>query len=273
MSDFEEDSVRGAEGLGHRAIMECRLCWTPYDPALGDDFRRIDPGTPFSGLPDDWNCPTCAAPKDEFKLKLVPTTPEHDAEMAQRPVVDPRVDRLVRDFRVVSHTTMRDAPMVNSALKVQAVGFRELDKQLVGVLIGPWFMNLIVLPAEDVDWSNLSPGEKEFIALPSGEYEFVHNWRELCGGYKACALFSPMEDFSSQEQAVAVAETVMKALFETDLAGSDDLSAIGPDGEDEPADIFAQAEDRTDKKKVKRTGAGNSVGLPSAVSSGPGKKT
>ena len=39
--------------------MECRICWYVYDPAKGDDIEQIDPGTPFTALPDYWRCPQC----------------------------------------------------------------------------------------------------------------------------------------------------------------------------------------------------------------------
>ena len=83
----------------------------------------------------------------------------------------------------------------------------------LGVLISPWFMNLVQLPAEGEDWSALVPGAKEVIAFASGEYEFIHNVREMVGGYKACSLFSPMGEFRSQAQAVDVARAVMVALI------------------------------------------------------------
>jgi [NiFe] hydrogenase assembly HybE family chaperone len=95
----------------------------------------------------------------------------------------------------------------------------------LGVLISPWFMNLIQLPAEDEEWSNLVPGAKELIAFPSGEYEFIHNTRDLIGGYKACSLFSPMGDFSTQMQAQEVARAVMVALFDEGNRAETDRAA------------------------------------------------
>jgi [NiFe] hydrogenase assembly HybE family chaperone len=100
------------------------------------------------------------------------------------------------------------------ALHVEAVGFRLSDGRPVGVLISPWFMNLIQLPASGEDWSDLHPGTKEVVSFPSGDYEFIHNVREMTGGYKACSLFSPMGEFRTQAQAVEVAEAVMAALFD-----------------------------------------------------------
>ena len=45
---------------------ECGVCWTVYDPALGDPYAQIVPGTPFAALPPLWRCPNCDAPKARF---------------------------------------------------------------------------------------------------------------------------------------------------------------------------------------------------------------
>ena len=123
-------------------------------------------------------------------------------------------DMLEADFREVYNGKMRDVPLVNVALHVEAVGFCIHDGRPVGVLISPWFMNLIQLPSPGEDWSDLHPGTKEVVSFPSGEYEFIHNVREMTGGYKACSLFSPMGEFRTQAQAVDVAKAVMTALFD-----------------------------------------------------------
>lgn len=46
--------------------MECRICWYLYDPAEGDPGEQIEPGTPFSALPDYWRCPQCDAEPNGF---------------------------------------------------------------------------------------------------------------------------------------------------------------------------------------------------------------
>jgi len=133
-------------------------------------------------------------------------------------------DRLVTDFTEVWHSTMRDVPLVNKALRVEAVGFRAHEGQIIGVLVSPWFMNVIVLP-DGQDWSGLTAGEKEVISFPSGDYEFLHNTREMIGGYKACSLFSPMGEFTRQKDAVDVAEAVMQAIFDPANKAETDRSA------------------------------------------------
>ncbi|HHH38537.1 MAG TPA: rubredoxin [Sedimenticola sp.] len=52
--------------IGDADRLECRICWTVYDPATGDPAAGIPPGTPFSRLPDDWRCPECAAGREMF---------------------------------------------------------------------------------------------------------------------------------------------------------------------------------------------------------------
>lgn len=210
MSGFEGSFLGANDKISPQAIMECKICWTPYDPGEGDDTRQVLPGTPFIALPDDWKCPNCDAPKEQF---LVAEDPGSDA-MRDAALIGEKTKALVNDFTEVWHAKMRDVPMVNKVLHVQAVGFRRHDGRPLGVLISPWFMNLIMLPADDEDWSSLVPGEKETLVFPSGEYEFIHNTREMVGGYKACSLFSPMGEFKSQAQAVEVAEAVMVALFQ-----------------------------------------------------------
>ncbi len=45
---------------------ECNVCGYVYDPAQGDPDNGVAPGTPFEGLPEDWQCTVCGALKSEF---------------------------------------------------------------------------------------------------------------------------------------------------------------------------------------------------------------
>ena len=57
-----------AELIGPTTRMECKICWSVYDPALGDEVWQIPPGTPFTALPPHWTCPNCSAEQDKFLL-------------------------------------------------------------------------------------------------------------------------------------------------------------------------------------------------------------
>jgi len=45
---------------------QCQVCGYIYDPELGDPDHGVEPGTDFNDLPDNWECPLCGAPKEEF---------------------------------------------------------------------------------------------------------------------------------------------------------------------------------------------------------------
>ena len=45
----------------------CTVCGYVYDPALGDPDNGILPGTEFEDIPEDWVCPVCGVPKEDFE--------------------------------------------------------------------------------------------------------------------------------------------------------------------------------------------------------------
>lgn len=46
---------------------KCTICGYIYDPENGDPDSGIPAGTPFEELPDNWVCPICGAPKEQFE--------------------------------------------------------------------------------------------------------------------------------------------------------------------------------------------------------------
>ncbi len=45
----------------------CLICGYVYDPEQGDPDNGVEAGTSFADLPEDWVCPICSAPKDDFE--------------------------------------------------------------------------------------------------------------------------------------------------------------------------------------------------------------
>ena len=45
---------------------ECSVCGYVYNQEAGDSEHNIQQATPFEKLPEDWVCPVCGAPKDQF---------------------------------------------------------------------------------------------------------------------------------------------------------------------------------------------------------------
>lgn len=50
-------------------MWQCQMtsCGYIYDPDRGDRKGKIQKGTKFDDLPDDWKCPVCGASKKSFK--------------------------------------------------------------------------------------------------------------------------------------------------------------------------------------------------------------
>ncbi|MGB0694656.1 MAG: [NiFe]-hydrogenase assembly chaperone HybE [Rhodospirillaceae bacterium] len=220
---FEGSFLGARDRISRQAIMECKICWTPYDPAEGDETRMIPPGTSFLDLPHDWKCPNCDGAKEQFMVLEDPGAQPMDAMdpallalQKATPDCEALVDRLVAEFIDIHRGKMRDVPFCNAALEVEAVGFRPWEGHYLGVLIAPWFMNLVLLPGPNEDWSAEHVGTKKFYIFPSGIYEFTHASAGLAGPFKGCSLFSPMGDFDTHEGAVAVARAICTALFDSD---------------------------------------------------------
>lgn len=128
-------------------------------------------------------------------------------------------------FRHIAETRMAGLPIVNPALGVEAVDFRDWQGEHFGVLITPWFMNLLCLPGEAADWPPMTGGSAHSRILPGGEFRFLAGEEDGIGPYLSCSLFSPMGDFADMDAARAVAREIMAQLFRPDEpAGSD------PDG-------------------------------------------
>ncbi len=68
MKTFEGSYMGDASRVPDEARMECKICWYVYDPAQGDDYWQIPPGTPFTRLPGHWRCPECDGSRDQFMV-------------------------------------------------------------------------------------------------------------------------------------------------------------------------------------------------------------
>ena len=124
-----------------------------------------------------------------------------------------KVNQLTETFQDIAAGRMQGLPVMNDSLQVEPVGFTPWAGHVVGILIAPWFMNLLLLPGLGDDWSDLKEGSKALWELPSGDYEFTVARLESVGVYQSCALFSSVLDFPDQETARAIAETIMRELF------------------------------------------------------------
>jgi rubredoxin len=47
---------------------QCIICGFIYDEAEGLPESGIAPGTRWSDIPEDWECPDCGAVKEDFEM-------------------------------------------------------------------------------------------------------------------------------------------------------------------------------------------------------------
>ncbi len=122
--------------------------------------------------------------------------------------------RLVAAYRDVLARRMRGLPFVNPALEVEAVGFAPWNGRWLGVMLTPWFMNLMAVPLDPAAWAALPTGAKRAYVFPAGRYEFIGGDDERIGSYESCSLFSPVLDFADHATARLVATLARDALFD-----------------------------------------------------------
>jgi len=143
---------------------------------------------------------------------------------------------LERAFEAVRQERMRDVPVLNPALGVEAVGFRPWREHWLGVLVTPWFMNLVLMPRVVSAWHTIGERETRHHVFPAGVFEFIGAREATIGDYQACSLFSPMFEFADQREARATALAALDALF--DPASRPDPTA-GPPSPSTPIDAPA----------------------------------
>jgi [NiFe] hydrogenase assembly HybE family chaperone len=127
-------------------------------------------------------------------------------------VAEERITKLVDRFTHIGKTAMRDLPIYNHNLEVEAVGFQPTDNGWLGVLITPWFINVILLP-EQKSAASLPLGEKLTHELASGEHEFIVGEDDELGHYDFITLASPTLKFKSQQVARDAAEKALTKLL------------------------------------------------------------
>lgn len=116
-------------------------------------------------------------------------------------------------FNEILDKRMRGLPVVNTVLSVQAVGFNRVNEDWLGVLITPWFMNLLLLPGSDSTWREQHPGTKIEKHFPYGAFEFTLGSETQLGKYALCSLFSPMFQFENQAAALTSAQAALQGLL------------------------------------------------------------
>jgi len=140
-----------------------------------------------------------------------------------------RVSRLEATFRHIAATRMAGLPILHPRLHVQAVDFAPVEAgvgtgEWVGVLVTPWFMNLVRLPAAPVvarakggrerpaTDTLPAPGQAADLAIGGWTFRFLGHEEPGCGRFAAASLVSPMHGFEDQPAAIATARALLERL-------------------------------------------------------------
>lgn len=134
--------------------------------------------------------------------------------------------RIESVFSAIQQQRLADMPLLNPVLRVEALAFAPWREDWAGVLITPWFMNLMLLPRRGHVWRDVETGQTCVHAFPSGEYAFVTGHEPALGDYQSCSLFSPMLEFPDQANARATALAAMSHLFAAKKAVQDPVPAM-----------------------------------------------
>lgn len=133
-----------------------------------------------------------------------------------------RLEALEATFRRIATTRMRGVPVLHAALSVQAVGFAlepgvaGSAPVLMGVLVTPWFMNVLRLPvtlvADEAAAGLLPVGATAVRRYGAHPLDFLGAHEPSIGAFEQASLFSPMFGFADQPAAVATAREVLRLL-------------------------------------------------------------
>jgi len=129
-----------------------------------------------------------------------------------KPPLAEQVQRLEQTFERIARTRMAGLPLMHPRLAVRAVDFTVGDDGIaLGVLVTPWFMNLVRLPLRPEAEALLpAPGHGEERAVGGWTFDFLGHEEPGLGRFAAASLVSPMSEFADQ----AAAETTARLLLE-----------------------------------------------------------
>lgn len=119
---------------------------------------------------------------------------------------------LAAAYERIAREHMVGVPILNPALRVQAVDFHPWQGYWLGALVTPWFLNLVLLPRDASARAGRSIGERRFHRFGAGDFAFLASHEPEVGAFESCSLVSPMGDFADQDSACATARAALRML-------------------------------------------------------------
>ncbi len=131
--------------------------------------------------------------------------------------------RLETAFEHIYRERMSDIPVINEKISIHAIGFQPWEQSYLGVMVTPWFMNLMLLPSALENWDDKKTGTHTSYYFPSGRYQFLTGFEAEIGKYQSCSLFSPMFEFADDTAAIETAEIILQELMNSENIEQGDI--------------------------------------------------
>ena len=132
------------------------------------------------------------------------------SERVEANPVEALAEKLRSAYEAVA-VRMEGLPIVNPRLGIEVLAFREWNGGHAGMVITPWFLNVIFIPPTGTP--ELAPATRVPREFPAGRLEFVTSHLDGVGPMESCSLFSPMNEFRDMPHALEVARDAAQALF------------------------------------------------------------
>ena len=136
-------------------------------------------------------------------------------------------------FDGIGRARMAGLPFMNNALRVEAVDFRlepspgpdavqgtPESAHAAGVLVTPWFMNLVRFPLMRRD-TPARVGTCRVRQVGREQFTFTGAHEDGFGSFEACSMFSPMFEFGTQANAIATASALLAQLRRPVIASAE----------------------------------------------------
>ena len=124
---------------------------------------------------------------------------------------------------------------VNPRLNCASVGFTRYKGDWLGVVITPWFMDLVLLSGGGILWGDIPAGQRRYIELAHGAVAFTAAEENCLGAYQHAPLVSTVASLPDMAAAIRLANQVMREIC------GDEIPAVVP-----PSDLPDASADSTD---------------------------
>ena len=98
---------------------------------------------------------------------------------------------------------------VNPRLNCASIGFTRCKGDWLGVVITPWFMDLVLLPGGGILWGDIPAGQRRYIELAQGAVAFTAAEEPCLGAYQHAPLVSTVASLPDMAAAITLANQVM----------------------------------------------------------------